>query len=161
LLDGGHLLEGLHGGDQIHHLVGLAGRHDALRAGGEERARRLDQVAGARDLRQIERHRAVAPRRQQPPHAKAQRYPVAGQGLIDERAREPSAASSSKASTAMVALLRDPFGRPLGLLSDGGANVSSRGLGIAPAAGSESFIIVSSSPFGRRRRPQHAPAAPA
>jgi hypothetical protein len=83
-----HLLDGSDGGYQIHDLRGLVGRHAPLRAGGEERARRLDEVAGARDLRQIERDRAIAPRRQQQPHAKAQRCPVACQGLGDEHARE-------------------------------------------------------------------------
>jgi hypothetical protein len=46
-----HLLDGLDGGYQIHDLGSLVGRHDALRAGGEERARSLDQVAGALDRR--------------------------------------------------------------------------------------------------------------
>ena len=81
-------LEGLDGGHQIHHLRGLARRQHASRAGGKDRARGLDQVAGAGDLRQIERHRAIMPRRQQPPHAKAQRYPIACQGRLDELARE-------------------------------------------------------------------------
>jgi hypothetical protein len=56
-----------------------------------------------------------------------------------------SAAPSSRASTAMVVLLRAPFGRPLGLPPEGGANGVSQPLGMAPAAGLRSSMLVSSS----------------
>jgi hypothetical protein len=72
-----------------------------------------------------------------------------------------SAASPSTASTVSVALLRDPFGRPLGRPQGGGAQDFSRVLGIAPAAGSRSCIIVRSSSFGRvagRPMPPQRPA---
>jgi hypothetical protein len=84
----GRLLQGADGDDQIHDVVGLAGREDALRAIREERAPRLDQIAGAGAFRQLKRDRVVAFRRQQAADAKTQRHPVAGQGLGDERARE-------------------------------------------------------------------------
>jgi hypothetical protein len=77
-----------HGGDHIRDLKGLARRKSTLGTSGEERARGLDQVAGAGDVRQIERDRVIAPRRQQKPDAEAQRRPVARQGLGDERAHE-------------------------------------------------------------------------
>jgi hypothetical protein len=88
LLDVVRPLDGSDGGYQIHHVRGLAGRQDARAAGREDRTRSLDQVAGALDLRQLESDRAIAPRWQQPPDAKAQRHPIARQGLVDELARE-------------------------------------------------------------------------
>jgi hypothetical protein len=88
LLDAAHPLDGLYSGYQIHDLRRLVGRQDTRGAGGEDRARSLDQVAGARDLGQLEDDRAIAQRRQQPPDAKPQRHPVACQGRLDELARE-------------------------------------------------------------------------
>lgn len=83
-----HRDEGADRGYQTHDLRGLAGRQDAPRAGGDDRLAGHDQVARALDPRQIERDRAIAPHRQEPPNAEAQRCPVARQGLRDEQARK-------------------------------------------------------------------------
>jgi hypothetical protein len=60
-----------------------------------------------------------------------------------------SAEPSSTASSARVALLREPFGRPLRLAPEGSAHDFSPQTGIAPAAGSRSSMIAGSSPFAR------------
>jgi hypothetical protein len=110
-----------------------------------------DQAVGAGDLRQIERDRAIAPRRQQPPDAKRSATPSPAKAVSTSLRVSASAAPSSKVSIAMVVLFRVPFGRPLGLPPEGGAR----------AAGLRSSMVVSSSSFGRVAGPERAMRQPA
>jgi hypothetical protein len=72
--------------------------------------------------------------------------------FVMSRRVSSSAAPSSTASSARMALLRDPFGRPLGRRPEGSANGLSPRIGVAPAAGSRSCMAVGSSPVCPRCR---------
>ncbi len=143
LLEVGRPLDGSDGGYQIHDLSGLTGRQDAAGAGGDDRLRGLGQVAGARDLRQLEDDRAIAPRRQDEPDTKAQRSRIARQGLGDERAHQRLRRALKHGLKCERGLVRDPFGRPRRRPPEGGAHDFSPHIGIAGIA------IVGSSRFGR------------
>ncbi len=140
--------EGADRGYQTHHLRGLAGRQDAPRAGGDDRSAGLDHVARALDLRQIERDRAIAPHRQEQPNAKAQRCPVACQGLRDEQAGEFLRRALEHRLEREGGLVAGP----LRLRPEGSANGLSPLIGLASAAGSRSSMVVGSSPRVARRR---------